>query len=105
MITDLERWIDLWREEKAEAKERAARIAALEERILTEKRPGDTRFGVTVVEGHRLDRDRAKEVLTNPGDYDAICDQVPSAQKIRDRLGEDVLALCQVSTKPYLRAT
>jgi hypothetical protein len=103
MMSDVERLIDMWRDAKDEAKRTAVKIAALEELILAEKQPGDTRFGVAVVEGHKLDVSLAKDRLT-PEDYDRVCERVPSARKIRELLGDDVLALVQVPTKSYLRS-
>lgn len=103
MISDLERWIDGWRALGRDIENLEAKRAALAELILLDLKPGDRALGVLVVEGRKLDRDKAKDVIL-PADYDAICDQVPSARKIRERLGEDVLALVQVPTRPYLKA-
>ena len=94
-----------WRKVTAQIKELESQREKLAELILAEPDmvTGTKRSGVQVLTQHRFSPNKAKEVLTQE-DYDAICEQVPSARKAESLLDPEVFEMLKVrSGRRFLR--
>lgn len=98
--------ISRYRKLHADRKMLDRQLDALADLILPELDDGERRSGVLVVGAVRkFSAQRAKEILT-ADDYDRICTQTPSAAKLREQFGDDVVELCrETSGKRSLRVS